>query len=602
MPRHHSVSSALALSPLALALLACSGSSSDDLFGAGTAGGQAGSSGSGASGSAGTSATSKGGGAGKAGTGGQAGSAQGGKAGAPMGMGGAAAQGGSATTGKGGSAQGGSAQGGSAQGGSAQGGSAQGGSAQGGKGGGAAGIGQGGSAQAGSAGGPGAGGVGGGTGASGGTGGSAGVAGAAGAGGQGPPCTPGEVASCYDGPAGTEGSPPCTGGTKTCDPNGTWGPCAGQVVPVADACDGVDTSCDGTWTASVPAVCPTIQKALDAAAQTGTTGEITVSPGTYKEALDYVGAKVKLTGAGVGKTIVDAGGKGASLWFHAGETSNVVVSQITFQGGSGAPGKDATTREGGCIAVVDASPTLQDLELTGCQVTSTTYGYGGGLSLRGSGSSVVRVRVFGNQSDYYGGGISLSQSPQATLTAVDIRENKAVWGGGIASYFSSFSADHLVLAGNTASGGGGMFAQGDTPQLTFVTFHANASTSNNPGEGGGALYVTSVGAPTLRNVAFTSNKAIGGAGIFLDPSSPGSKAVVTYSDFSGNVGGDVAGMPTPVGANGCVAVAPGYVSVAGGAATWDLHPGPGSALIDAGDPAIKDADGTTSDIGAYSGK
>lgn len=34
---------------------------------------------------------------------------------------------------------------------------------------------------------------------------------------------------------------------------------------------------------------------------------------------------------------------------------------------------------------------------------------------------------------------------------------------------------------------------------------------------------------------------------------------------------------------------------------WDLTLDAGSSLIDAGDPSILDADGTTSDIGAYGG-
>ena len=59
-------------------------------------------------------------------------------------------------------------------------------------------------------------------------------------------CTPGEVVSCYQGPAGTEGVGICSAGHATCRGDRSWGECLGQVLPEdAESCDGRDEDCDG---------------------------------------------------------------------------------------------------------------------------------------------------------------------------------------------------------------------------------------------------------------------------------------------------------------------------------------------------------------------
>lgn len=59
-------------------------------------------------------------------------------------------------------------------------------------------------------------------------------------------CTPGEVQSCYGGPAGTAGVGVCLAGTQVClDDGSSFGPCAGAVEPGVEACNGVDDDCNG---------------------------------------------------------------------------------------------------------------------------------------------------------------------------------------------------------------------------------------------------------------------------------------------------------------------------------------------------------------------
>ena len=59
-------------------------------------------------------------------------------------------------------------------------------------------------------------------------------------------CIPGTTATCYTGPAGTNGVGVCADGTKTCNPNGLgYGPCENQVLPSAEICgDDLDNDCN----------------------------------------------------------------------------------------------------------------------------------------------------------------------------------------------------------------------------------------------------------------------------------------------------------------------------------------------------------------------
>ena len=59
--------------------------------------------------------------------------------------------------------------------------------------------------------------------------------------------SPGATEDCYTGPAGTDGVSVCHGGTRTCQDNGFWSACQGEVTPEQDVCgNGVDEDCDGT--------------------------------------------------------------------------------------------------------------------------------------------------------------------------------------------------------------------------------------------------------------------------------------------------------------------------------------------------------------------
>ncbi len=62
-----------------------------------------------------------------------------------------------------------------------------------------------------------------------------------------PVCTPGVTEPCYHGAPGTENVGTCVGGIVTCDADGFWGICEGEVTPHADIClNGLNEDCDAT--------------------------------------------------------------------------------------------------------------------------------------------------------------------------------------------------------------------------------------------------------------------------------------------------------------------------------------------------------------------
>ena len=66
-----------------------------------------------------------------------------------------------------------------------------------------------------------------------------------------PDCEPGDVdPACYEGPGNTRGEGLCTDGSRTCQEDGVWGPCLGQVLPELEICGNeLDEDCNGSLVA-----------------------------------------------------------------------------------------------------------------------------------------------------------------------------------------------------------------------------------------------------------------------------------------------------------------------------------------------------------------
>jgi len=192
-----------------------------------------------------------------------------------------------------------------------------------------------------------------------------------------------------------------------------------------------------------------------------------------------------------------------------------------------------------------------------------------------------------------GGGV-YSEDSSPELTNVVISGNYAYFdAGGIWIDDSATVLTNVIVSGNRASSGGGLYVYFASPTLTNVTL-----IGNEVDDWGGGLVLMS-GSPSMTNVSISGNIAgLTGGGVHATSSSP----AMVYCNGWGNSPDDYSGMTDPTGADGNRSVDPGVLDVSDPEPIeWDLHLSTTSPLIDAGDPAIGDPDGSLSDMGAYGG-
>ena len=379
-----------------------------------------------------------------------------------------------------------------------------------------------------------------------------------------------------------------------------------------------------------------IDKAMAAAAHGQT---ICVAPGTYKEKLNFRGKRIRVVGlGGPERTVIDGQGSGPIVVFKNREGRGSVLEGFTLTG--------ARFRRGAGVMIMGASPTLRRLVVRDNVATNG----GGGIGLEaGSGPLIEESRITGNRSPN-GGGISVESASVLALRGVVIRKNEATqngggifvqpgagiwlsnvvmegnragehagaiylkaspatlkntvfrgnhagqWGGAMFVYMgSTVLMQNVQVMGNTADNmAGGVYVEFAHAALDNVTIARNKSVR----QGGGLRLWDSV--VRLRNVAVVKNSGGGVGGIAVSEKHPGT-ITSSYTYLQGNNPYDKVPFKLGPGPRGKKDDVP-LLNIAGEeAGSWDLRLAPGSPLKDAGDPALKDPDGSRSDIGAFGG-
>lgn len=385
----------------------------------------------------------------------------------------------------------------------------------------------------------------------------------------------------------------------------------GSVHPgAAEVCDTVDQDCDDTlnFGHDVPTDHATIQAAVNDAA---TGSHICVLPGTYAGFYMNNGKTLVIEGADRDTTIIDPN--------YAGNAISVTDQNLTV--------RHFTIRRASSYAILVSSGAntgtrlFEDLDIGNGQLTNGGD-CSGVIHLNGLSATLRDVDVHdnvitcGNQTS---GVISLTNS-QATMTLERVRivNNSFNVGsahrGTVFVYNGNVVASNVVIAGNRAQGttAGRTYW---TPGFAADVYGTNTVTVRNA-DVVGNYADANMGA--ARAVGFYGqwNATIDASNVTIayNTSALGSAtrahhvlavSSITYGNVYGNdplTASDWGAVADQAGTNGNLSVDPGYVSRESlNPLDWDLSLAIGSALIDAGNPALSDADATRSDIGAYGG-
>ena len=334
----------------------------------------------------------------------------------------------------------------------------------------------------------------------------------------------------------------------------------------------------------VPDQFPTIQSAMAASASLGDT--VLVRPGTYLEAVNYLGKDIVLKSIGGPEvTTIDASGRGSAAVYLQSVGSGARLQGFTIKKGSGSV--NGPFAGGGGVHSSDAEGEGPIIE--GNWITDNSAYWGGGVLAHGP-VRVLRNRITYNSAFREGGGLWVTASDVGTLTQV-ISENEVFanrtaggtnqTGGGLSvGSFCRTIITRNIVACNESNVGGGCWISGSSSGRVFEgnTIFANWGRA---GVGGVHLHLRDSPLEFINNaVAFN----LGGGIECYDLHGIG--MVSECNDLFGNnpdIVGDECG--EVIGVNGNIREDPEFGAVAGcPPAVGDLCLASGSPLLPENSP------------------
>jgi hypothetical protein len=248
------------------------------------------------------------------------------------------------------------------------------------------------------------------------------------------------------------------------------------------------------------------------------TGTMTV-PDTGIHVLGAYDASYTTRDVDGGKTAINATTAAPGISFFGTADNGTVVDGFVVSGGGGSftSGIPYSARYGGGILLNGDSPTLRNIEITNCSVgSSSQLGCGGGIAAHNSQAVLENVLIHGNTA-ILGAGLFANDS-QLTLTGCEIRDNvsrqdnltNAPQGGGLHVLDSDIEMTGCTISGHGGvKNGGGVYAAG-LDLASNVTMNGGVLLLNEAELAGGGVYVNG-GSATLTGVVFDQNGASAGA-------------------------------------------------------------------------------------------
>ena len=287
---------------------------------------------------------------------------------------------------------------------------------------------------------------------------------------------------------------------------------------------------------NVPAAYPTIQAAIDAAANGDT---VLVANGVYHVAnLDTKDKAITVKSAGgPNACILDGDSKNGIFTILTHEGATTVINGFTLQHGYANYGGgilmeyvnptitncvfqyDSTVNggAGGGLACLSSSP-----KISNCTFQFNSGSDGGGMYIAYSGGSpkITSCIFQSNTATSSGGGIDAVDG-NPTISNCAFFQNSAGDGGGLLIYTSG-KVSNCTLTGNSANFGGGLLIDGAT-QLTNCVFTGNSASA-------GAGVYNNGGKPLFTGCSLTANSAQEGGGMVIAGANP----VFTNCTFDDN--------------------------------------------------------------------
>ncbi len=271
-------------------------------------------------------------------------------------------------------------------------------------------------------------------------------------------------------------------------------------------------------------------QSIQAAIQAAAPGDrILVQPGTFLEAIDFLGKAIEVIGVGgPTSTILDATGSNASVVrFGSGETPLSVLRGFTVTGGTGSSG-GSSFGGGGILVHGGADPRVENCLITGNSLSAS--GVGAGVFAGSILDSTTRLTL---TDCVISANAGVGAFGNLTLRRCTIASNN---GGGIEG--PNLTLTDCLIANNTGAveGGGLRYNGGMGLTLDRCTF-----VGNQAAQVGGGLFVNNPMSTKLEHCAFYGNSAGargGGAYVNVLSFSPGvAEALIESSIFAGNQAG-----------------------------------------------------------------